>query len=325
MSERRGGLFALGFACLLLLARAALATPLTLAVARTPLSLPLYVAEAEGYFADAGLATKLVDCSGGHLCLKLLLDGGAELATASDSVAMFRSFERDDFVILATFVTSSNDVKLVGRKDAGIARPAQLAGRRVGVVRGASSQFFLDSYLLLHGVDPRSLQLVSLQPDEMVQALAAGKVDAISAWEPSAFAAVAALGGKATVLPPSGVYALSFNLTAPRRLAAARRDEFARLLGAVQRAEALIEREPARAQAILRARLGVDQRFVDWVWPGLEFRLGLDQALLKTLESEARWALREGHVPRAPMPDYLRFIDPAPLAGANPTAVGLAR
>jgi NitT/TauT family transport system substrate-binding protein len=121
------------------------------------------------------------------------------------------------------------------------------------------------------------------------------------------------------------VYALSFNLTAPRRLAAARRDEFARLLGALQRAEALIEREPARAQAILRARLGVDQRFVDWVWPGLEFRLGLDQALLKTLESEARWALREGHVPRAPMPDYLRFIDPAPLAGANPTAVGLAR
>ena len=142
------------------------AAPLTIAVAQTPLSLPLYVAEAEGYFKDAGLTTRIVDCLGGHLCIRLLFDGGAELATASDSVVMFQSFERDDYVVLATLVSSSNDVKLIGRKDAGISRPAQLAGKKVGFVRGASSQFFLDSYLLLHGVDPRSLRLVELQPDQ---------------------------------------------------------------------------------------------------------------------------------------------------------------
>lgn len=322
MSRRllAAALLALAACC----ARGALAAPLAIAVSRTPLSLPLYVAEAEGYFAEAGLSLRIVDCTGGHRCLRLLLDGGAELATASDSALMFQSFERSDFVVLASFVSTTGDVKLVGRKDAGIAQPAELAGKRVGVVRGASSQFFLDSYLLLHGVEPRSVKFVDLQPEEMAAAIAAGRVDAVSAWEPFAYAAVEGLKGKGIVLPHSGVYRLSFNLVAQRGLAGTRDDELARLLGAVQRAEALIQSDPGKAQAILRARLGIDQRAVDWVWPGLEYRLALDRSLVKTLESEARWALRERHVRKAALPNYLHYLYTAPLARANPTAVGIA-
>ena len=39
------------------------ATPFNIAVARSPQSLPLYVAQAEGYFTDEGLAPKLSDWS----------------------------------------------------------------------------------------------------------------------------------------------------------------------------------------------------------------------------------------------------------------------
>ncbi len=299
------------------------AAPLTLAIARTPLSLPLYVAQAEGYFAAVGLAPKIIDCVGGHRCLQLVLDGAADVATASDSPVMFRSFERDDYVVFGTFATTSDDVKLVVRRSAGITEPGQLRGKKVGVVRGSSSQFFLDSYLLWHGIDPGSVDQIALQPDEMAAAMRSGRVAAVAAWEPFAFDAIAAFRGDAAVLPHSGVYTSSFNLVAHRRLAGARDADLTKLLRAVARAEAFIQSHPIESQAILRARLGVDQRFIDWVWPGLRFQLTLDQSLLKTLESEARWAIREGHVTGKTVPGYQRYLHAPPLREVDAIAVGL--
>ena len=299
------------------------ANPLSIAIARTPLSLPLYVAQAEGYFSDEGLAPKITDCVGGHRCLQLVFDGAADIATASDSPVMFRSFERSDYVVIGTFVTTSDDVKLVGRRNAGVNQPADLRGRRVGVVRGAASHYFLDSLLLLNGIDPRSVELVALQPDEMAAAVQSGKVAAVAAWEPFAFDTMRALKGEATVLKHAGAYFLSFNLVAHRRLAGARDVELAKLLRAVARAEDFIANRPQDAQAILRNRLGVDQEFIDWVWPGLRFQLTLDQSLIKTLESQAHWAIREGHVTGKTVPNYLRYVHTLPLREVGANAVSL--
>ena len=312
-------------ACLCLVTLAARAEPLAIAIARTPLSLPLYVAEARGYFAAEGLQPKTIDCIGGHRCLQLMLDGGADLATASDLPVMFNSFQRDDYVVLAAFATTTDDVKLIGRKDAGIGQPADLRGKKIGVVRGSSSHFFLDAHLLWHGVDPASVQLVDLQPDEMTGAMQSHQVAAVSAWEPFAYATIEALQGRAVVLPHAGIYTLSFNLVAQRRLAGTRDPELVKLLRAIACAEAFIRDRPLEAQAILRARLGVDQRFIDWVWPGLRFQLALDRSLVKTLESEARWVIREAHVAGKTTPNYLNYMHAAPLREVDATSVGLSR
>lgn len=322
-ARRASAAFGLAAMCWFAAALPAWAVPLELAVARTPLSLPLYVAEAEGYFAERGLALKLSDCVGGHRCLQLVLDGSADVATASDSPVMFRSFERSDFVVVGTFVTTSDDVKLVGRRSAGVTRPGDLRGKKVGVVRGASSHYFLDSFLLLNGIDPRSVTMIGLQPDEMAAAMASGKVAAVAVWEPFAFDTLRALKGDTIVLPHANVYSLSFNLVAHRRLVGARDAELAKLLHAVARAEVFIRDKPREAQAILRKRLGVDPSFIDWVWPGLRFRLGLDQSLIKTLESEARWAIREGHVAGTTVPNYLRYMHPLPLREVDANSVSL--
>lgn len=301
------------------------AAPLAVAIARTPLSLPLYVAQAEGYFEAAGLDLKFTDCNGGHRCLQFVLEGAADVATAYDSPVMFRSFEREDYAVIGTFVTTSADIKLIARPSAGITTPSQLRGKKVGVVPGSSSQFFLDSYLLWHGIDPGSVDLVWLQPDEMAAAMRSGKVAVLAAWELIAFDTITAMKGDASVLPDAGIYTLSFNLVAHKRLAGARDAELVKLLRAVARAETFIQSHPIEAQAILRKRLGVDQQFIDWVWPGLRFRLGLDQSLVKTLEGEARWAIREGHVSGKTVPDYLRYMHAPPLREVDSNAVGLPR
>ena len=76
---------------------------------------------------------------------------------------------------------------------------------------------------------------------------------------------------------------------------------------------------------MLRRTLGVDQGFVDYMWPQLQYRLSLDQGLLRTLESEARWALRERHVAGARMPNFLGVLHAAPLLRVKPDSTGIAR
>jgi NitT/TauT family transport system substrate-binding protein len=310
---------------LVLASACAFAAPLTVAVALNPMALPLLVAQHEGLFAAEGLDVKVVECVSGARCMTAMLDGDADVATVADTPIVFRSFERNDFCVIGTFASTSNDSKLIVRKDSGIERPSQLAGRRVGVTAGTSGQFFLDSMLMLHGVDPRQLQVVNVPPEDMPQALVTGRVEALSVWEPFAWRTVKALKGRVQVLHATGIYTVTFNLVAHRRLAGPRDADLGALLRAVERAERFIQQQPQRAQRIMMDRLSGDQAFVDWVWPGLQFRLGLDQSLIKTLESEARWAMREGRVSGKQIPNYLGFVHAAPLKAVLPEASNIAR
>lgn len=300
---------------------APLTEPLRLSVSRTPLSLPFYVAESQGYFSAEGLTLKISEVIGGHRSLQQVLDGTADLATCSEAVVMFNSFQRRDYAVIATFVTSDDDVKVVTRGGAEIARPEQLAGKRVGTVIGASSHYYLDTLLILSGVDPKAVQVRNLQPEAMAEALRQGDVDAVAIWEPFAFNALGSVPG-ARVLPKSGSYVETFNLVAHRKLTGARDDELARLLRALDRAARFINAEPAKAQAILRERLHVEQAFIDWIWPRFNYQLTLGQALLTTLEGEARWARRESYVKADKSPNYLDFIYSPPLRKVLPAAVG---
>ena len=302
------------------------AQDLTIAVSRTSLSLPLYVAETQKFFADEGLTVQTRECIGGQRCIKLLLDGQVQLATASEIPVMFNSFTRSDYAIVATFVTSGRDVKLVVRKSAGIETPAQLTGKRIGTVKGTSGHYFLDTFLVFNGVDPKNVELVPLPPEQIEQALQDKKIDAAAIWEPFAYKSLKALADDGLVLPSGRIYTQSFNLIAGRKLIAEREADIVKVLRALDRAQRWIRDRPLEAQAILKDRLQEGQAFIDATWQDFNYRLSLDQSLLSTIEGEARWALREGHVPPdSKTPNYLQFIEAGPLRKAVPAAAILFR
>lgn len=302
----------------------AAAQQLTLAVTQHPLSLPLYVADEQGFFAAEGLRVRLVPCVTGARCLRQLFDGTADVATAARTPIMFSSFERGDFAILGTF-GSSEDHKLLTRRGAGIERPEQLRGRRIGVTFGTSAQYFLDAYLLMNGVDPRSVRAVNLAPDALLQAFAAGEVEAFVAWEPYAWRAMRGTEHAVVALPAEGVHRLSFGLVASRRLVGTRDRDLSALLRAVDRALRFIREQPQKARQVLAARTSADAGFVDAVFPSLHFRLALEQSLVKQLEAEARWAIREKHVAAKAVPNYLPLLHVAPLRAVAADAVGALR
>lgn len=306
-------------------ASGAWAEPLTLAVSRTPLSLPLYIAQQNGYFAAEGLEVKLNECLGGHRCLRQVLDGQADVATVGDLPVVMNSFSSNDYAVIGTFTKSGDDIKLVTSTRAGIKSPAQLAGKRIGAIKGTSSEYFLELYLLTAGLDPQALTVVDVQPEDMVQALQSGKVDAISVWQPYGYLTLKAMGAGASMLPSNNAYVQTFNLVSHRKLVGVRDATLTKLLSAVERAERFIQEQPAEAKGVLMQRLALEQAFVDTVWPGMRYRLVLDQALLVTMEGEARWARREGHASGPLKPNFLQIVHSAPLRKAKPDAVTTLR
>ncbi len=300
------------------------AQPMTIAVSRSSLSLPLYVADAQRYFAAEGLAVTLQECIGGPRCFQSLLQGQVPLATVADLTLVFASFERSDHVILGTFTTASNDLKLLTRRSTGLQSAAQLVGRRIGTVKGSGAHYFLDSALLFHGVDPKRIELVLLPPEQVGPALIEGRIDAAAIWEPFGQQILRKLGAEGVQLPTPRIYTLTFNLVADRKFAAERSADLPKLMRALARAQTFIDEQPAQAQALLRTRLQEDQAYIEATWKDFDYRLSLEQSLMSTLEGQARWAVREGHVPASSrVPNFMRFVELGPLRSVAPTAVTL--
>lgn len=300
------------------------ADEMVFAVARLPLSLPVYVAEAKGYFADEKLVVRLVDCEFGRLCLDRLLGGAAHLATASDSPIVLASLRRAKFSVLATIATTRNDTKIVARRDSGISSAAGLSGKRLGTFTGTSAQYFLDLMLLSAGVDPQEVTVVPIQPSEVAQALTSHSVDAVAIFEPFAFIAVQALGSEAQVFSNRRLHVETWNVVIAPALVQMRERDLEALCRALDRAIEFIAREPSQARTILRKRLGLDDAALAWMLPDIHYAIELRQSLVTGLEGQARWALRSGHAAGSP-PNYLGYIHAGPLSRTRPGAASIVQ
>ncbi len=309
---------------LLMFAHRAQAAPLTLAVSSGPVSLPIYVAEARGFFKDEGLDLRLRECASGRECYQWLADGGVDVATAAELLVATGSAARRDLAIIATISASSYQIKLVARRSAQIAEAPQLRGKRIGTVLGSSAQYFLDNWLVFNDIDPTAVSIVGLAPDKLVAALETRGVDAVAIWEPLASSAALALGGDAVTFVSPRLYTQHFNLVSARPTIARRADDIARLLRALMRAQRTIRSEPDAVRALLAARLHLAPAVVSTVIENQDYRVRLDQSLVTTMQGQARWAARGTGGARVGI-DMLRSIDPVPLNRLDATAVGLVR
>ena len=295
---------------------------LTIAVTPSASSLPVDVAQAQGFFTAEGVDVKVVDCSTGPRCMKLLFDRAAQLVTVSELPVVIASFERNDFALLSTLATSSGNIRMIARKSAGIGKPADLAGKRVGVIVGSSSHYYLDAYLLFHGVDPQQISLVPLTAETVVSGIETRQVDAIAGYSRHTGAALKLLGADGTMLDNARIYSETYNLVAEKRTVALQSSEIHKVLRALDRAERYIADQPQRAKQVLLARVPMERSVVDAIFPGFTYRLSLEQSLIAAMEGESRWAVREGHVAEGrKRPNYLDFVDYAPLRSAVPSAL----
>ncbi|MBU2897447.1 ABC transporter substrate-binding protein [Vibrio hepatarius] len=280
-------------------------------VSLTPLASPFLIAEHLGLFKEHGLKVSLFPCASSTACTQLMLSRDVEYATASESVVMFQSFEQSNLALLVSFVESDNDLKLLSLSPSDINQISQLAGKRVGVVKGSASEFYFDSVLIANNQKALNIEKVYLQPHELVPALLSFSVEAISAWEPMGYKADIQSTSEVKNLGTPGIYQHSFNLLSTETYLEFAGQEPVHLLKALDEAVEWINANPDAASRLIAKRLNIPLNQVKWSWEDYVFRLSLGNSLLSNLQLQARWALKEGLVSKE-QPDFreLFFTQP---------------
>ncbi len=280
-------------------------------VSLTPLSTPFFVAEQQGFFSKQGVIVELVPCKGGVHCAKLLQEGVVDYATASGTVALFNSYHHNNIALLASFVTSSNDLKLLSLESTNITDIADLEGKKVGIVKSSASEFYFDLLLISNALQDMHIERVYLKPDEMVPALLSYQVESISIWEPYGYRASLEATTQVIDIGTEGIYQLSFNLLA-KTTRGETSDIDQSLLSALFNAVDWIGSHSIQSIELISEELQIKPQQVKWSWDDYVFNLANDYSLLSNLQLQAHWASERNVLEGEPL-DVRAIIDNQPF------------
>ena len=289
---------------------------LKIATSTTPLSAPLIIARELELFKPYNLDIELIPLRGGHLCFQAMIQGVADIATSSESVIMFNGFDRSDFRLLASFVESDNDLKLLTLNDEQPKSMTPLTGKKIGMVKASASEFFADAFMIISGHQQQDFHKVFMSPQALGPALLAGDVDAISVWEPFGYKLIEEHGDAIYQYPGKGIYNLSFNLVTSAVNAKLHQQQHADILRALKSAQNFINQHPESAKQIISDYLNISLPELEWAWNDYVFRLSLNNSLLSNLHAQARWAIASGTVDAQLPPDFRLLLDDSALKQA---------
>lgn len=304
---------------------AATSEKVTIAYSASPDSALAQVAQMQGYYLKEGLNAVPQKHAYGKVALDALLEGKADFATVAETPVMFAIMKGAKISIIATIQTSNRNNVIIARKDRGIHAPGDLKGRKIAVTSGTLLDFFLDSFLATVGITRETVQVVNMKPEDMVDALVKGDVDAISAWSYVVIEAQQQMGDKGITFHDEDIYTQTFNVVATQEFIRNNPEEVRKMLRALDRAEEFVKLNPIEAQAIVAAFCRIDKAVVAKMWAVEEFSVTLDQSLLLALEDESDWAIRDGFIDKMKIPNYLDFIYVEGLKSVKPEAVRMLR
>jgi ABC-type nitrate/sulfonate/bicarbonate transport system substrate-binding protein len=294
--------------------------PVTIAVSKTPLSAPFYVAKAINAFNNTCANVSYVEVIGGQRAFKKVIEGDVDFGTSSDSVIAFESLSKQSFVTHAMFVQSDNDVKLITRTSDNINRLTDLKGKKVGITRNTASEYFLSILLAIEGLTLNDVQLIDYKPEQLTSALNQNQVAAIVPWEPYAFNASVLLNNQIKIHNTKNINTLSFNLISKKADQLLVEKATCVLEGLTIAIEYIAE-HPEKAKQMIVDALGVERSFIDWVWSDYIFKLELNQSLLLHIKAQAEWAIDMNLSDNKTKPNINSYVDSRAMLQVNPEAV----
>ncbi len=282
----------------------------------------VYVAEHQGFFEKYGLEVTINDYESGKAAADALLAGEADIATSADFVFVSNSFEHTDLRIFGTVATT--EVKeLVARKDKGITTTDDLMGKKIGVTKKSGGEFALGTFLIFNGLSYQDVELIDLKPSEIVESVLNGDIDAGFTWDPNVYDMKEELGDNAISWP--GGQDFYFVLITKKDWLENNPASAERFMKSLLAAEDYIRDNSEESKEFIKNRFDYESDYIDYSWPKQEFAIILEQAMLITLEAEARWAIENKLTDATEVPNYLDYIYIDALEEVKPEAIGIIR
>lgn len=295
-----------------------------LGLAKEVLAALAMIARDKKYFSQEGVNVVVKEYASGKLALNGFLAGEVDIATTADIPIVFNSFKNDSFQIVSTIGSSDNEPRMIARKDRGIFSPADLKGKRVATQKASAVHFFLHLFLLQNEMDTEDVQLSFMKGKKLPKALADGQIDAFSMREPFISQAIELIGADNTVVfSRPGLYRKTFNLVATNKLTSERPNVARKIIKGLLRAESFAAQHHQDSINIVAKTLGAKTASIAAIWPDINLKVSLDQALLIAMEDEAKWVLANNFVESDQAPQYLDLIYLTALKDVDPMSVSL--
>ncbi len=293
---------------------------ITLGIANTEANAGIYIADELGFFTANGINAILRPLETGLASYNAMIKGEVDVSIPTEFIVARGAFRHNKIHILST-VVKGDFFSVIGRKDHGIEKVSDLAGKRIGLAQNTIEEFFLGRILDLQGMSIDDVTVVDMSFPAVVGAIREGTVDAVVTLPPYSDSIKSSLGDGAVEWSAQSGQWLFAVLTATDAWIAKNPDLAIRLLRAIRQANMYIAHYPQEAKLIVRKRLNLDAASVDRLWQRNNYSLSLDQSLIHTMEDEARWMIRNNMTTGKTVPDFTQYIYSDGLKAVKPEAV----
>ena len=289
----------------------------------TIMSTLLWVADQNGYFQAQGLDVTIQMYDAGLFAVNDLLAGKVQVAACAEFVLATKIVDGIENLRGLGTIGSSHNHKIIVRRDRGIAKPEDLAGKRIGVTRQTIGDYFLDLFLTFHGLAIEQVQLVNLRPQEMAEALSRGQVDAVITWGTFVYTIEKQMGEEVVSWPGQIYQSYYWMLISTPQFIQAKPEVLIRMFRALARAEEFVKQHPGAAKEITARRIAMPLDYMEYCLSVEKYELKMGQRVLMAMEDEARWAIRHNLTDKKDIPNYLDYLYLEPMAAVKPGAVKL--
>jgi NitT/TauT family transport system substrate-binding protein len=280
----------------------------------------------QGFFEKEGLSVKpRYFPSGKRALLEGLVPGEVDVAIAADIPITMLAFKDRQLRILTTLAETGDANTIVARRDGGITVPGDLKDKRIATQQGSAVHYFLYLFLRKHQISKKSVKLSFMKAEQLPKALAEGAIDAFSMREPYIGEARKLLGDQAITFSAPGIYPQTDMAVARQPFIQDNSAAVRSFILALLTAERFAKQNPEQAVKIIAHRLGAEPKQIAELWPKLHLGATLHQSLALLLDSQARWALREGLVNGDNIPDYTSHMHLDTLRNLRQEAVTVIR
>jgi NitT/TauT family transport system substrate-binding protein len=283
---------------------------------------PAFVAEERHFFADNGLNVTMKYYDVGLNAVNAMQNGEVDMAWCAEYILVGKALGNQKVQTIGS-VAKTEFAFVVGRKDRGIDNISDLAGKRIGVVRGTVMEFYLGRFLELHGVSLSNVALVNITLAQSADVVINGDVDAVVSFPPYVETAQQHLGANAVVWAAQSNQMLYGLITCRTEWITQHPELVKRFLNAMSQTENYMGQHPDEAKAIVQKTMNFTSDYMEVVWSRNQFALSLDQSLILAMENEARWMINNNLTNQTTIPDFLTYVYLEGLNSVNPESVNV--
>lgn len=285
----------------------------------------VYVAKEKGFFEKEGLDVNIKTFESGRLAMNSLENGEADIATAADFVFVRDSFDRKDIRIFSVATISDNTHELVARRDKGIENILDIKGKKIGVTKKSSGEFYFGNLLIENKLHLTDVELIDLKPSEMAIVLERGDIDAVVTWEPIVSKIKKNLGQEIVSFPAQGDQDVYFLLITRQEYIDKSPEVLERFTRAMIKTEEFIKVHPLETEEFMRTKFNYDIEYIQLTWQKFKISVELTQMLLLAMDNQARWIIANNLTGATEIPNYLDYIYTDALEKVKPEAITIIK